>query len=113
MDAQLARALGNPDGPPVGVPRLAVGASIQLRHKPSRIRKILRAEWHYKKQAWTYVVETARKHRRGFEPKFAEDQLLFEGELADPPRDNQTPPPPVTAVKRSWFQRLFGRGPGR
>ena len=85
MDAQFARAIGNPYGPPVGAPRLPVGAPVQLRHKPGQVRRILRAEWHFKKQTWTYVVETGRKHPRGFEPKFTEAELLFDAEHAASP----------------------------
>jgi hypothetical protein len=80
MDAWFARVLGNPDGPPIGTPRLAPGMLVQLRHKPGQVRRILRAEWHFKTQTWTYVVETARKHRKGFEPKFTEAQLQLDAE---------------------------------
>ncbi len=110
MDAQRARVLGNPDGPPVGIPRLAVGSSVQLRHKPGKMRRILRADWHFKKQAWTYIVETEGTHPIGFEPKFTEDQLLFEGSLADLPTDNQAKRRTETAKKSTWFQRLLRRG---
>jgi hypothetical protein len=112
MDAQRARVLGNPDGPPVGIPQLSIGSSAQLRHKPGKMRRILRAEWHFKKQAWTYIVETERTHPIGFEPKFTGDQLSFERELVDSPTDNQALRRTQAAKKRTWLQRLFRRCPG-
>lgn len=54
-------------------PLLAQGDLVRLRGKPDRARRVLRAEWHWHRHAFVYIVETnAPSH---FEPYWFFEQM--------------------------------------
>lgn len=53
--------------------RLDPGASIRLKGKPDRVRRVLKVEWHSHRYQYVYIVETSAP--APFEPYWFADQL--------------------------------------
>ena len=58
-------------------PELYKGQKVRLKSKPTKIRKVLHAEYHYQKEAWSYIIEVRGDPYEGFEPKFIKEELDF------------------------------------
>ncbi len=53
-------------------PELREGAVIRLKGKPELLRKVLRADWHFFRYQFVYIVETSAVNK---EPYWFLDQL--------------------------------------
>jgi hypothetical protein len=63
-------------------PRFPVGAAVRLVGRPERVRRVLRAEWHWHRQQFVFVVETSAP--LPFAPYWFAGQLVGEASDAEP-----------------------------